>query len=98
MGIFIHTKIKLLEKGTSTPVSGSNISVKLFDKDPLEDDFLGEASPDSEGNVSIKFDLDKIKSADTPLEEFPDLYFKVYKGQNEYFKSPVVDDLDTGQE
>ncbi|HVD99734.1 MAG TPA: hypothetical protein VNB90_16105 [Cytophagaceae bacterium] len=98
MGIFIHTKIKLLEKGTSNPVTGSNISVKLYDEDPLADDFLGEASPDASGNVLIKFDLDKIKSPDTPLEQFPDLYFKVFKSGNEYFKSPLADDLDTTQE
>ncbi len=98
MGIYIHTKIKLLEKGTSAPLSDSSLSVKLYDKDPLSDDFLGEASPDAEGNVLIKFDLDKIKSADTPFEQFPDLYFKVYKSGNQYFESPLVDDLNTGEE
>lgn len=98
MGILIHTKIKLLEKGTGVPVNGASISVKLYDKDPLSDDFLGEAIPDAEGNVDIKFDLDKIKSADSPLEQFPDLYFKVYKGGNQYFESPLVDDLDTNTE
>lgn len=98
MGIFIHTKIKLLEKGTSIPVSGSSVLVKLYDRDPIEDDFLGEATPDSEGNVLIKFDLDKIKSADSPMEQFPDLYFKVYKSGNQYFQSRLLDDLDTGSE
>ena len=98
MGIFIHTKIKLIEKGTGTPLAGDSISVKLYDKDPLSDDFLGEAKPDQEGNVMIKFDLDKIKSADTPFEEFPDLYFRVYKGTTQYFESPLVDDIDTDKE
>jgi hypothetical protein len=98
MGIFIHTKIKLIEKGTGAPLSGADLSVKLYDKDPLADDFLGEATPDQAGNVLIKFDLDKIKSADTPFEEFPDLYFKVYKSGNQYFESPIVDDIDTVKE
>ncbi len=98
MGIFINTKIKLIEKGTGLPYSGSTISVKLFDKDPLTDDYLGEAAPDQEGNVLIKFDLDKIKSLDTPLEQFPDLYFKVYKNDIQYFESPLLDDIDTTQE
>jgi hypothetical protein len=98
MGIFIHTKIKLLEKGSSSPISGNTVLVKLYDKDPLTDDFLGEAAPDSNGDVLIKFDLDKIKSADSPLEQFPDLYFKVYKDNTQYFQSPLLDDVDTGTE
>ncbi|HSZ24467.1 MAG TPA: hypothetical protein VK766_02050 [Cytophagaceae bacterium] len=98
MGIFIHTKIKLIEKGTGIPMTGESISVKLYDKDLLSDDFLGEASPDKEGSVEIKFDLDKIKSADSPLEEFPDLYFKVYKNNHQYFESYVTDNIDTAKE
>ncbi len=98
MGIFIHTKIKLLEKGSGAPLTGDTVSVKLYDKDPLSDDFLGEAKPDETGEVIIKFDLDKIKSADTPLEQYPDLYFKVYKNGHPYFESPLADDMDTEQE
>ena len=98
MGIFTHTKIKLLEKSTSAPVTGHNILVKLYDKDLVSDDFLGEATPDPTGNVTITFDLDKIKSADSPLEEYPDLYFQVYKDGNQYFKSTVAEDLDTNEE
>ncbi len=98
MGIFIHTKIKILEKGTGLPLSGAAFSVKLFDKDPISDDLLGEASPDNAGDVEIKVDLDMIKSADTPFEEFPDLYFIVYKDGIHYFKSPLLDDIDTEKE
>jgi hypothetical protein len=98
MSIFIHTKIKLLEKGSGAPLTGDTFLVKLYDKDPLSDDFLGEAKPDKTGEVLIKFDLDKIKSADTPLEQYPDLYFKVYKNGADYFESPLADDLDTEQE
>ena len=98
MGIFIHTKIQLIEKGTGAPFSGETVSVKLYDKDPITDDFLGEAKPDKDGNVLIKFDLNKIKSADTPFELFPDLYFRVYKEGIPFFESPVSDDIDTEQE
>jgi hypothetical protein len=95
MGIIIHTKLKLTEKGTGSALSGADIIVKLYDKDLLEDDFLGEASPDAEGKVSINFDLDKIKSADSPLETKPDLYFSVFKSNKLYYKSEVLDDIDT---
>jgi hypothetical protein len=98
MGIFIHTKIKLIEKGTGSPLAGETVIVRLYDKDPLVDDFLGEAKPDQEGSVMIKFDLDKIKSADSPLEQFPDLYFRVYKEGKQFFQSPLLDDIDTEQE
>jgi hypothetical protein len=98
MSIFIHTKIKLLEKGSGTPFKGDTISVKLYDKDPLSDDFLGEAKPDETGEVTIKFDLNKIKSADSPLEQHPDLYFRVYKNGTQYFESPLADNIDIEQE
>ena len=97
MGILIHTKIKLLEKGSSTPISDSSVLVKLYDRDLIEDDYLGEASPNHDGDVHIKFDLDKIKSADSPLEQFPDLYFRVYKNGTPYFQSRLMDDVDTSE-
>ncbi len=97
MGIFIHTKIRLIEKGTGAALSGATVLVRLFDKDPLADDFLGEAKPDAEGNVTIKFDIDKVKSADSPLEQFPDLYFRVYREGKEFFESPLLDAEQEGE-
>lgn len=96
MGIFIHTVLQLKEKGTGAALQ--NVIVKLYDKDPINDDFLGEGAPDAEGNVSIKFDLDKIKSADSMLESKPDLYFKVLKDGKEIYVSQVSEDIDTDSE
>ncbi len=98
MGIFIHTKFQLLEKVSGDPLTGDNILVKLYDKDPLEDDFLGEGHPDKNGNITIKFDLDNVSSADSPFEDKPDLYFIVYKGQKEIYRSTVLEDVDTSKE
>jgi hypothetical protein len=96
MGIFIHTKLQLKEKGTGAGLQ--NVTVQLFDKDMINDDYLGEAIPDANGNVAISFDLDKIKSADSPLETTPDLYFKVFKDGKEIFVSTVAEDIDTDSE
>jgi hypothetical protein len=93
MGILIHTKFKLIQKGNGNPVAGPDVLVKLYDKDTLLDDFLGTSTPNHEGAVSIEFDSDKIKSIDSPLEQFPDLYFKVFKADELVFESPVASNV-----
>jgi hypothetical protein len=96
MGQLIHTSIQLKEKGTGAPLQ--NVTVKLYDKDFINDDFLGSASPDANGLVSISFDIDAIKSTDSPLEQFPDLYFKIFKGDKEIYTSTISEDVDTQSE
>jgi hypothetical protein len=96
MGQLIHTKIQLKQKGTGAPIQ--DVTVKLYDKDVFNDDFLGTGSPDAQGLVTISFDINAIQSSDSPLEQFPDLYFKIFKGEKEIYTSPISDDIDTHSE
>ncbi|MCS6824739.1 MAG: hypothetical protein NZ529_10620 [Cytophagaceae bacterium] len=98
MAIILHTSLTLINKGTGTAIFGDEYSVELYDKDMLQDDLLGKSSPDQHGNVLISFDLDKIKSIDSPAEKHPDLYFKVLKNNNVIFQSNVVTDLNINSE
>lgn len=72
---------------TSAPLTG--VRVKLFDKDVLQDDVLGEGTPDEHGLVELICNLGDAMSADSPLETKPDLYFVVTEGGKERFRTPV---------
>ena len=93
MGFIIQTTLKLITKGTGAPLNDSNITVQLYDEDVYLDDFLGANSPNQDGNVTISFDTDDFKSADSPFEQFPDLYFVVKKDSEIIYKSKVMKDV-----
>lgn len=93
LDFLVTIKVRLLNKKTGLPLTGPQYEVKLFDEDIIKDDFLGEAVPDAAGNVSIRFDPKDIKSADSPLEEDPDLYFVILKNREVIYKSNIVPNL-----
>lgn len=89
----IEVKVRLIAKGNDEPLSGDDISVRLYDQDIFNDDFLGESATDEEGVAKFllsKGDFSKPLNA----EEKPDFYFVVYKNGSEIFKSKVMSNLD----
>jgi hypothetical protein len=88
----IEVKVRLITKGNDKPLSGKEISVRLYDKDVFNDDFLGESAPD-EGGVARFVFSPKDFSGTANLDEKPDFYFVVYRNGNEIFKSKVMSDL-----
>jgi hypothetical protein len=89
----IEVKVRLLGKGNDEPVTGAEFSVRLYDKDVFNDDFLGESRPDDEGLVTFNFSPDDF-SKPLKLDDKPDFYFVVYRIQQEVFKSKVMSNLD----
>ncbi len=81
-------------KHSSDAVYGSDYTVRLFDKDPISDDFLGETTPDKEGKVHFKINPSLYRSEDSPLENKPDFYLIVLKNSNEIFRTPVALNID----
>jgi hypothetical protein len=89
----IEVKVRLIAKGNDEPLSGNDISVRLYDQDIFNDDFLGESAPDEEGVAKFLFSQDDFsKPAD--LDKKPDFYFVVYKNKQIIFKSKVMSNLD----
>jgi hypothetical protein len=68
--------------------------VKLFDKDIIDDDFLGQSRIQEDGSVSISFVPSDFSSLDSPGEKYPDLYFTVYKYGKLVYKSTVLKNVD----
>ena len=89
----IEVKVRLIEKGNDDPVTGDEISVRLYDQDVFNDDFLGETTPDEEGIARFLFSEDDFSSP-AKLDDKPDFYFVVYKNKRQIFKSKVMSNLD----
>lgn len=89
----VQLHVKLLKKGNNVPLKGEAYKVKFFDKDLIEDDFLGESTLDDFGHAIISVRRSNFRSIDSPLEKYPDIYFTVLKDGQEIFKSPVGKNL-----
>ncbi len=89
----IEVRVLLIAKGSDEPVSGNEYTVRLFDKDIFNDDFLGESSPNEEGLATFTI-TEKDFSGFAKLDDKPDFYFVVYKNNLPIFKSRVMKNLD----
>jgi hypothetical protein len=89
----IEVKVRLIRKGDDEPVSGNEFSVRLYDKDVFNDDYLGESVPDEEGVAKFLFSQGDFSNP-ANLDKKPDFYFVVYKNKEVIFKSKVMSNLD----
>lgn len=88
----IEVKVRLISKGTNTPLIGSEFFVRLYDKDIFNDDFLGETTINEDGIATFSLNR-KDFSGPLNLDDKPDFYFVVYKSGKEIFKSKVMADM-----
>ena len=89
----IEVKVRLISKGDDEPICGNEFSVRLYDQDVFNDDFLGESAPDEEGVAKFLFSQGDF-SKPANLDDKPDFYFVVYKNKQIIFKSKVMSNLD----
>ena len=92
----ITISAKFIDRIDKMPLSG-DYSVKLYDKDVFDDDYLGQSSLDNQGRAQIRFSEDQIRSLDSPLEHHPDLYFVLAKEDKVIYKSNIIKDLHLDQ-
>lgn len=89
----IEVVASFIVSGTDGPLTGSEYLVRLYDKDVMNDDFLGESTPDEHGvakfNISSKSFAGKLG-----LDNNPDFYLVVLKNNGEIFRTVVMNDLD----
>ena len=93
MELLINVYAVFLHKHSSEPVHGKQYSVRLFDQDPVTDDFLGETTPDASGKVHFKIDPKQWRSEDSLNETTPDFYMVVMCEGQAIFKTPVAIDV-----
>lgn len=91
--MMIEVTASFIAKGSDAPLTGSDYEFRLFEKDLMEDDYLGVSPLDANGMAKVAFTHDKFKDFMNP-ETSPDLYFALYKGKALIFQSEVMEDVD----
>jgi hypothetical protein len=91
--INIEVKVSFISKGSDAPVTGAEYEFRLFEKDLMEDDYLGKSALDENGVAKVSFKHGDYMDFLNP-ETNPDLYFALYKGEALIFQSPVMYDID----
>ncbi len=89
----IEVMARFISKGSDVPLKGSDYELCLFEKDLMEDDYLGRGPLDDQGVARISFRHSDYTDFLNP-EVNPDLYFALYKGEALIFQSKVMRDLD----
>jgi hypothetical protein len=89
----IEVTASFIQKGSDTPLTGSEYEFRLFEKDLMEDDYLGVSPLDEHGTAKVSFTHADFKDILNP-ETSPDLYFALYKGEELIFQSEVMEDVD----
>ncbi|MBL0183149.1 MAG: hypothetical protein IPP96_12965 [Chitinophagaceae bacterium] len=89
----IEVVARFIAKGSDAPLNGDNFEMRLFEKDLMEDDYLGRSPLDEDGVAKISFKHGDYKDFLNP-EINPDLYFALYRGEALIFQSKVMRDLD----
>ena len=91
--ISIEVKASFIAKGSDAPLTGDGYEFRLYEKDFMEDDYLGKSALDANGTATVTFKHGDYMDFLNP-EVNPDLYFALYKGEVLVFQSPVMRDLD----
>ena len=91
--INIEVKASFIRKGSDAALTGADYEFRLYEKDFMEDDYLGKSALDENGTANVTFKHGDYMDFLNP-EKNPDLYFALYKGESLIFQSPVMRDLD----
>lgn len=89
----IEVKASFIGKGSDSPVTGSGYEFRLYEKDFMEDDYLGVSALDETGTARVSFKRKDYADFLNP-EKNPDLYFALYNNDSLVFQSKVVNDVD----
>ena len=91
--INIEIKASFITKGSDAALTGADYEFRLFEKDLMEDDYLGKSALDENGTATVSFKHGDYMDFLNP-ETNPDLYFALYKGDALVFQSKVMYDVD----
>ncbi|MEO7306592.1 MAG: hypothetical protein ABIR78_13920 [Ferruginibacter sp.] len=89
----IEVKAAFISKGSDAPLTGTGYEFRLYEKDLMEDDYLGKSALDENGVATVSFKHKDYMDFLNP-ETNPDLYFALYKDEALVFQSQVMRDLD----
>jgi hypothetical protein len=92
--IQMTVKVRFIKRGNDKALTAGDYTVRLYDRDVFDDDYLGKSRLDENGEAHIHFYPSDFQSADSPLEELPDLYVLLFDGDTVHFQSKVWENVD----
>lgn len=84
---------RFITKGNDQPLYGDGFIVRLYDRDIIDDDYLGESRLDQEGHIRIAFAHDAFVNDAAFKEAKPDFYFVVLQNGEPVFTTKVLEEL-----
>src|SRR5688572_29900746 len=90
--INIEVQARFIAKGSDIALTGEGYEFRLYEKDLMEDDYLGKSGLDQNGVAKVSFRHGDYMDFLNP-EKQPDLYFALYQKEKLIFQSPVMRDL-----
>ena len=94
MEMMIKVIARFVDKKTKKPLSAKDLVARLYDNDVVGDDFVGESGLDENGRAEVVASLSAARSADSPAEKYPDLYFSLLNQNEIIFESKVFKNVD----
>lgn len=89
----IEVIASFIAKGSDAPVTGSGYEFRLYEKDFMEDDYLGVSPLNENGSARVSFKRKDYMDFLNP-EKNPDLYFALYNNDSLVFQSKVAHNVD----
>ncbi len=89
----IEVTASFIAKGSDAAVTGSGYEFRLYEKDFMEDDYLGVSPLDDSGTARVSFKRKDYQDFLNP-EINPDLYFALYNNESLVFQSKVAHNVD----
>lgn len=84
---------RFIEKGKDKGLSGDDYTVRLYDRDIADDEYLGESRLDAEGHIRIAFAHDAFVNDTAFKEARPDFYFIILKNHKPVYTTKVLEEL-----
>ncbi len=84
---------RFIEKGDDAPLTGDEYSVRLYDKDFADEEFLGQGGLDANGRVQIEFTHDAFVNDSVFKEVKPDFFFVIFCNDQPVFTTKVLEEI-----
>lgn len=88
----LEVTARFIGKGHGSELTDA-YTVRLYDKDIFDDDFLGETRLDENGVAKLTFTYKAFGDLSN-IDDKPDFYFVVFKHRQQIFTTKILDDLD----
>ena len=83
---------RFIVKGNDQPLQGNDYTIRLYDRDFFEDEYLGESIPDAEGKVAFAVPGGNFKHH--PAEDkMPDFFLVVLKSGRVIHQTQVMENV-----